>query len=70
VDGSGLLRLVMHLHKQGQENLEALSEIQARLRGIGIERTLVRILDALLWMRGNERGEYVVFEQWLHETYD
>lgn len=70
VDGSGLLRLVMHLHKQGQENLEALSEIQARLREIGIERTLVRILDALLWMRGNERGEYVVFEQWLHETYD
>ncbi len=24
----------------------------------------------LLWMRGNERGEYVVFEQWLHEVYD
>jgi hypothetical protein len=64
-----LLRLVMHLRKQGQANLEALLEIHARLSAIGIERTLVRILDALLWMRGNERGEYFVFEQWLHEVY-
>ena len=70
VDSSGLLRLVMHLHKQGQANVEPLLEIQAQLSEIGIERTLVRILDALLWMRGNERGEYVVFEQWLHEIYD
>lgn len=70
VDGSGLLRLVMHLHRQGQENLDGLLEIQARLSEIGIDRTLVRILDALLWIRGNERREYVVFEQWLHEVYD
>lgn len=70
VDSSGLQRLVMHLHKQGQANLTTLLEIQARLGEIGIERTLVRILDALLWIRGNERGEYAVFEQWLHEVYD
>lgn len=70
VDSAGLLRLVMHLHKQGQANLEALCAIQARLSEIGIDRTLVRILDALLWMRGNERGEYAVFAQWLHEVYD
>ena len=60
----------MHLRRQGQANLESLLEIQARLSEIGIERTLVRILDALLWMRGNERGEYVVFEQWMHKVYD
>jgi len=70
LDSGALLRLVMHLRRQGQANLEALLTIQARLSEIGIERTLVRILDALLWMRGNERGEYFVFEQWLHEVYD
>jgi hypothetical protein len=65
-----LLQLVLHLRKQGQANLEALHEIQVRLGEIGIERTLVRILDALLWMRGKERGEYAVFAQWTHEVYD
>ena len=69
-DSAGLLGLVTHLREQGQVNLDGLLKIQARLSEIGIDRTLVRILDALLWMRGNERGEYVVFEQWLHEVYD
>lgn len=70
LDSEGLLRLVMHLHKQGQANLEALLAIQTLLSDVGIDRTLVRILDALLWMRGNERGEYTVFAEWLHEVYD
>ena len=69
-DSAGLLGLVTHLREQGQVNLDGLLEIQARLREIGIDRTLVRILDALLWMRGNKRGEYAVFEQWLHKVYD
>jgi hypothetical protein len=70
LDSAGLLKLVMHLHEQGQANLEALLAIQGRLSEVGIERTLVRILDALLWMRGNDRGEYAVFSEWLHEVYD
>ncbi|MCX6071026.1 MAG: DUF6308 family protein [Chloroflexi bacterium] len=69
-DSADLLSLIMHLRGQGQANLEALRVIQVRLSEIGIDRTLVRILDALLWMRGNERGEYAIFEQWMHEVYD
>lgn len=68
LDSAGLLRLVMHLRKQGRANMAALLTIQTRLSAAGIERTLVRILDALLWMRGNNRGEYTVFAQWLRET--
>ena len=49
-----LLRLVMHLRRQGQANLDALLTIQQRLQKAGFERSLVRILDALLWMRGAE----------------
>ena len=49
-----LLRLVMHVRKQGQANLDALLTIQQRLGKAGVNRSLVRILDALLWMRGAE----------------
>ncbi len=68
-DWPSLLELVIHLRKQGQANLDRLLTIQTRLREAGFERTLVRILDALLWMQANDRGEYMVFAQWLRKTY-
>ena len=41
--------LLAHVRAQGRRNLDALQAIQATLKGAGIERSLVRILDALLW---------------------
>jgi len=42
-------RLVIHLRGQGRDNIHALKEIQAQLSAQGFERSLVRILDAILW---------------------
>ena len=42
-------RLVVHLRRQGRDNVHALKEIQAQLSKQGFERSLVRILDAILW---------------------
>jgi len=42
-------RLVVHLRGQGRDNIQALKEIQAQLSEKGFERSLVRILDAILW---------------------
>lgn len=42
-------RLVVHLRSQGRDNIRALREIQAQLSENGFERSLVRILDAILW---------------------
>jgi hypothetical protein len=68
-DWRGLLSLVLHLRKQGQENLEALQAIQTRLSRAGMERTLVRILDALLWMKASDTGPYHVFAEWLERAH-
>jgi len=65
-----LLNLVMHLRRQGQTNLDSLVAIQEQLRKAGIERSLVRILDALLWMRGAKDGPDASFAEWLHQTFD
>jgi Family of unknown function (DUF6308) len=43
------IELVDHIRAQGRANLQALSSIQSYLAGRGIDRSLVRILDALLW---------------------
>ena len=67
-DWRGLLRVVLHLRKQGQANLESLQTVQAGLQDVGIERTLVRILDALLWMRSSSSGPYHAFVQWLERV--
>lgn len=64
-----LLNLVMHLRRQGQTNLDSLVAIQERLRKAGIERSLVRILDALLWMRGDVNGPNAAIADWLHTTF-
>jgi Domain of unknown function (DUF6946)/Family of unknown function (DUF6308) len=42
--------LVFHLRAQGRANIDALRDIQAGLARLGHERSLVRILDAILWL--------------------
>lgn len=41
--------VIVHLRQEGRRQAEVLRELQANLRQLGIERPLVRILDALLW---------------------
>mgnify|MGYP001393466424 CR=1 FL=1 len=41
--------LIDHLRAQGKRNLDGLLAVQEHLAARGIERTLVRILDLLLW---------------------
>jgi hypothetical protein len=43
-------RLVLHLRDQGRHNIRGLREIQTSLTQEKMERTLVRILDAVLWL--------------------
>jgi hypothetical protein len=43
------LELALHVRDQGRQNLGILQEIQASLAGEGFKRSLVRILDAVLW---------------------
>jgi hypothetical protein len=42
--------LALHVRQEGRRNLMELRRIQAALADAGIERSLVRILDATLWM--------------------
>ena len=42
-------RLIVHLREQGRNNLGALRSVQSRLAGQDVQRSLVRILDAVLW---------------------
>jgi hypothetical protein len=41
--------LVVHLRAQGRANIQQLKEIRAALGREGLDRPLVRILDAILW---------------------
>ena len=43
-------RLVVHLRGEGRRNVDALRAIQVRLAAEGCKRSLVRILDAVLWL--------------------
>lgn len=47
-DSVAPIQIVDHLRHEGRRNLDALSAIQVALRP-DYERTLVRVLDALLW---------------------
>jgi hypothetical protein len=58
-------RLIMAVREIGRANLDALAEISQRLRSIGINRTLVRILDSLLWSAFQTRGPEAEFGRWL-----
>jgi uncharacterized protein DUF6308 len=44
------MRLVLHVRGEGRRNLDALAALQERLAVEGIRRSLVRILDAALWL--------------------
>jgi hypothetical protein len=57
--------LIMEVRGIGRANLDALAEISQRLRSIGINRTLVRILDSLLWSAFQTRGPEAEFGRWL-----
>ena len=54
-DAESTRLLVLAIRDVGRKNLDVLKLIAARLKSIGIDRTLVRILDALL--RLNKSGE-------------
>jgi hypothetical protein len=42
--------LVLHVRTEGIRNLDALREIKSELARLNLERSLVRILDAVLWL--------------------
>ena len=42
-------RLILHVRHEGRQNLKQLQEIRRALADEGISRSLVRILDAVLW---------------------
>jgi hypothetical protein len=58
-------KLIGDVREVGRVNIDALVEISARLTSIGIDRTLVRILDALLWSCYQTAGPYAEFGPWL-----
>jgi hypothetical protein len=43
-------RLVVHLRHEGRRNADVLAVLQERLAAKGYERSLVRVLDAALWL--------------------
>jgi hypothetical protein len=43
------MELLLHLRHQGRRNIRPLGQIQNTLRNDGVERSLVRILDAAIW---------------------
>ena len=57
--------LIMAVREIGRANLDELAEIQQRLTSIGIDRTLVRILDSLLWSAYRAKGPEAEFGRWL-----
>jgi Family of unknown function (DUF6308) len=55
-DPDGSMEVIRHLRAAGRENLAGLTDIQSFLSERGLTRTLVRILDALLWSRDPASG--------------
>jgi Family of unknown function (DUF6308) len=58
-------KLIMAVRELGRANLDVLMEISKRLTSIGINRTLVRILDSLLWSAYRTGGPEAEFPRWL-----
>jgi hypothetical protein len=54
--------LVEHIREQGMANLPALRSIQSYLAARGIDRSLVRILDALLWTSHKDSLTYPLID--------
>lgn len=61
-------KLLLHLREQGRANLTALTAIQAELAAQEqpLERSLVRILDALLWSSHPTAGIAATLSGWEH----
>jgi hypothetical protein len=60
--GGSAAALIQHLRDSREELLPVLDDIQARLRAVGIDRTVVRIMDILVW--GSRP------DTWLHRAGD
>ncbi len=60
-DPAALTRFVVHLREQGRRNLDELLSVQRTLADLGLERTLPRILEAVLWCRAASSGPYWYF---------
>ena len=58
-------KLIMAVREVGRVNLDALVEISRRLTSIGFDRTLVRILDSVLWSAYRAGGPEAEFGRWL-----
>ena len=69
-DGASLIE---HVRREGQQNLAALQRIQRELAtlaggdGMPIDRTLVRILDVLLWATHPASALYPILGGWKSE---
>jgi len=64
-DAGETTKLIVAVRVIGRENLDSLVEVSKRLASIGIDRTLVRILDALLWSDFQNQGPEAEFGRWL-----
>lgn len=67
-DAESTLSLILAIREMGLANHDALLKISSRLASIGFERSLVRILDVLLWFDApfeGPPGPYGLFEKWL-----
>lgn len=64
VSASPAIEVVAHLRRQGRENLGALLAIQDDLDRRGYPRSLVRILDAVLWLSHPAAGAASTLRRW------
>jgi Family of unknown function (DUF6308) len=64
-DAKTTTELIGRVREIGRQNLPALEEIERRLTTIGIERSLVRILDSLLWSGYQDESTEAEFGRWL-----
>lgn len=64
--GIPAITLIEHLRQEGRENLKVLSATQSHLADLGIERSLVRILDVLLWVSHPAAGLSPKLGGWEH----
>jgi hypothetical protein len=66
-DGPSTCRLIEAIRQTGRANRRQLQMISQELQTIGISRSLVRILDAVMWFDAPtaKKGPYQMFEDWL-----
>jgi uncharacterized protein DUF6308 len=57
--------LILAIRNLGRDNMETLEAISSRLGSVGIVRSPVRVLDAVLWSGAFTGGLYGLFEDWL-----